>query len=101
MQNDSAEDVREDEMEDELQFTCPNCGSHCFSTSGCLDWETAYGHCDGATATRMTRDSGEVYPPITDERCKFTWPRKTDDRFYFRPSGRQQPKFGIGGMVST
>ena len=51
-------------METTPTFTCPDCGSHFFGSSGCnLPIESMTGHCHGTG-------------------CKFMWSRK-DDALYF------------------
>lgn len=48
---------------EELRFTCPECGSHEFGTSGCTGpLEEMLGHCHG-------------------NGCRFEWPRDEDDRY--------------------
>lgn len=63
-----------------VEFTCPECGSHYWGTDG-LKTEELTGHCHG------------VINMVTD--CDFSWPR-SDDRKYFGPV-----RFKVGDRVST
>lgn len=53
--------------DENVGFVCPKCGSHWWGTSGAID-EKQTGHCHDQYG----------------ERCKFTWDRVDDDK-YFKP----------------
>lgn len=93
-------DQQKQEMVDELQFTCPKCGSH--------EWESGW---DGKGDRKDLSNwegycHGSVVGPVDQSRvlsyrsCTFSWNRGKDDAKYMHPTGRKQPKYGIG-MVST
>jgi hypothetical protein len=52
-------------IEARREFTCPECGSHSYGSSGCIGpIEAMIGHCHG------------------DNGCKFSWPRSDDDKYF-------------------
>lgn len=84
------------DMIEETEFTCPGCGGHYFSSS-LDDGEDAQnrdakwtGRCKGAS---LGWKRGYT-------RCSFTWPR-TDDRLYFRGTGRFEPRVVAGTTVTV
>lgn len=87
-----------DQVED-LEFTCPKCGSHKFGTAlndGALPLDAplaevqasfdghATGFCHGTV--RVQR-----FFSIAETTCGFTWPRSEDAK-YFRRTGRFRPR---------
>lgn len=89
----------EDEMFEQREFTCPECGSHRFGSSNCnaLTIEEMDGHCHGYIFDRPT--DGVLEHTTRVKPCSFTWSRKEDD-LYFKGTGQFESRYSTGACVS-
>ena len=84
-----------EDMIEQTQFTCPQCGSHEFGTDltgvnlNRLDLNGGMGVCHGVR--RYVRGAVAQYP------CGFRWQRR-NDALYFRPTGQFIPRTHVGTM---
>ena len=82
--------VKKDDLVEEMEFTCPECGSHAFGTS--TAGGESQGMCHGYTEVTP---QGEVAPGIKPvpgfgtRPCGFTWKRTEEgDAQCFKGTGR-------------
>lgn len=70
-------------------FTCPECGSHAFGSSGIGDGDAMRGHCHGRVVTKRFTGRHQTHPT---EPCSFTWPRnEEEDAKVFKGNGHYSP----------
>lgn len=82
----------------DLEFTCPNCGSHHFGTSVRGSQPPSSGPITQIDATPLTDEAwlalaeGMCNGYREDEqRCNFAWPRAEDAK-YFKSTGTTHPR---------